>query len=138
MTTGNEQPRTDDEWRYWLHEYHGNHHPVWVVLLDGVVVGWASLSRTYPKNGYRFTATPAIYLDRPAQHKGLGRALLSFLEDEGRRLGMHAFVCDICTEKEAVGRLLTQMDYQRVGVLREAGYKFERRLDVALYQKLVK
>jgi phosphinothricin acetyltransferase len=107
------------------------------VLLDRNVVGWCSLSPAYSKSAYRFATTPAIYLDKPAQHKGLGRPLLNFLEEEAKRLGYHAVVSDICTENEAVLRMLAHMGWRRIGVLREVGYKFDRWLDVAIYQKIL-
>ena len=129
--------RGDDQWRSWLERHHGDHHPVWVVILEDRIAGWCSLSPPYRHSAYAFNAEPIVFLSPEAQHKGMGPALLMFLEDEARALGFHNLICRVCSELKVVLRLLERVGYRRVGVVRQAGWKFERWLDVVLLQKLL-
>jgi len=129
--------RSDDEWEHWLKEHHGDHHPVWVLFLEDSMAGWCSLSPPYRHRAYRFNAEPMAFLAAEAQHKGLGPALLMFLDEEARKLGFHNLICRVCCELEGVIRLLERVGFSRVGVMREAGRKFDRWLDVVSMQKLL-
>jgi phosphinothricin acetyltransferase len=129
--------RSDEAWGHWLETHHGDHHPVWVLYLEDRMVGWCSLSPPYRPSAYRFNAEPMVFLAAEAQHKGLGPALLMFLEDEARKLGFHNLICRVCCELEGVIRLLERVGFRRIGIVREAGRKFDRWLDVVSLQKLL-
>ena len=129
--------RSEEEWKSWLETHHGDHHPVWVVLMEDKVVGWCSLSPPYRPSAYRFNAEPIVFLLPEAQHKGMGPALLMFLEDEARKLGFHNLICRVCSELKVVLRLLERVGFRRTGVMRQAGRKFDRWLDVVSFQKLL-
>lgn len=135
--TFEEHPRSKEQWVRWLADEHGDHHPVWVVLVDGEVVGFCSLSRMHERSAYRFTCEPSAYLDERVQHQGIGRAVLAFLEEEAKALGFHAIVFRICTENGHSMRLASQLGHQHVGTEREVGFKFGRWLDVAIFHKIL-
>jgi phosphinothricin acetyltransferase len=50
---------------------------------------------------------------------------------------MHALLSRICTENEASLRMCERLGFENVGVLREVGCKFGRRLDVAMLELLL-
>ena len=129
--------RNDEEWRHWLLEHHGDTHPVWVVTLDEQMVGWCSLSPPYRYSALRYNAEPMVYLAPAGQHKGLGPALLMFLEDEARRLGYHNLICRVCFELKGVIRLLERVGFKQVGLIEQGARKFDRWLDVVVLQKLL-
>lgn len=135
--TFEEQPRSESQWEAWLKDEHGDQHPAWVVLHNGVIVGWCALSRFDPRSAFRHTAEPAIYLAPSAQHQGLGRALLYFLENQAKERGLHTLICRVCTEIRPSVRLLEHAGYERVGTEKQVAFKFGRWLDVAIYQKVL-
>jgi phosphinothricin acetyltransferase len=56
------------------------------------------------------------------------------LIDEARRIGVHLVVASITTENAASIRLHASLGFEVVGVFREAGYKFGRRLSTNFMQ----
>jgi L-amino acid N-acyltransferase YncA len=135
--TFEEKPRTEGEWVRWLEEEHGDRYPAWAVLHEGEVVAFCSLSPMHRRSAYRFTCEPSVYLEERVRHRGIGRALLAFLEEEAKALGYHAMVSRICFENQRSVRMMTQLGHQHVGTEREVGYKFDRWLDVGIFHKIL-
>ncbi len=129
--------RTPEEWSSWLDDYHGEHHPVWVVRIDEKPAGWCALSPAYKHAAYGAATAPMVFLDTTVQHKGLGPALMMFLEDEARSLKFHSMISRVCSEQKGVRRMLERVGYQEVGTEQQVGRKFGRWLDVVIHQKLL-
>ena len=108
-----------------------------VAEADGVVIGWASLVRWSQRLAYEPTAESSVYVAPAAQRTGAGLALASATLDAAPRLGLHAVIAQICAENEAGLALAGRLGYERVGVLREVGFKFGRRLDVVICERLI-
>jgi L-amino acid N-acyltransferase YncA len=101
---------------------------------DGRLLGFAYLTFVSDKPGWRFTREDTIYLDPAARGLGLGRHLLAALLDEARRIGVRTVLASITATNTASIRLHERLGFERVGVLRSAGYKFGRWLDTCYYQ----
>lgn len=132
--TWDEEPWEWERRLAWWRDHDNPHEPILVAECDGTVVGFAYLTRYSAKSGWRFTREDTIYID-PAWHgRGIGRRLLGALIDEARRIGIHLIVASITTENEASLALHRAFGFERVGVFREAGFKFGRRLDTSFLQ----
>ena len=129
------QPKTEAEQDTWFEE-HGDRHPVLVATLDGQVVGWASLSRWSDRCAYAETAEISVYVLAEQRGHGIGAQLTSAIDQEARRLGLHSLIARIVEGNQASLRLCEKAGFKMVGVLREVGLKFGRRLDVNLLQKI--
>ena len=110
-------------------------HPVIVAEEEGRVIAWASLSPYAVAAGLplRCRALGVCGQGRPragARARGLLRELMTL----GRMLGLHTLVGKITEENEASIRLVEKLGFKRTGLLEEVGYKFDRWLNVALYQ----
>ena len=128
-------PRSLADRTGWFSE-HQPRYPVLAAELDGKVVGWASLSRWSERPGYDETAEVSVYVGEDHRGKGMGRALLEALVDEGKRRGFHTLVSRIVQGSEVSIHLHEALGFTHVGVLREAGRKFGQRLDVHIMQKV--
>jgi phosphinothricin acetyltransferase len=129
-------PKSPEEQRRWFGE-HAPRHPVIVAELDGIVVGWASLSRWSDRPAYDGTVEVSVYVDADHRGKKLGRALLEALVAAGRTGGFHNLVSRIVEGSDASIHLHERLGFAHVGVLREAGRKFGRLLDVTIMQKIL-
>lgn len=129
------QPKDADERRRWL-AGHGPRHPVLVAEESGRVLGWASLSAWSPRRAYEETVEFSVYLAPAAQGRGLGLKLSQAVLDAGKQTGAHVVLSRVVGESENSLKLHEKLGFERVGVMREVGWKFGRRLDVVLLQKI--
>jgi L-amino acid N-acyltransferase len=113
---------------------HGPEHPVLVAEIDGVLAGWASLSRFHPRSAYRFTVENSVYIHVDHRRRGLGRALMEDLIERAHQLGYRSIVAGISGDQEPSLRLHHSLGFKEVGRLREVGFKFGRWLDVVTMQ----
>ncbi|MCP5521404.1 MAG: N-acetyltransferase [Verrucomicrobiales bacterium] len=112
--------------------------PVFVAVTEaGTVLGWSALNQYNHRPGYRFTVENSVYVGEPHQGRGLGRRLLAALIEAARELGMHSIVAAIDGENEASVRLHRAFGFEPAGRVREAGFKFDRWLDVVYLQLLL-
>lgn len=129
------QPKTEAEQRAWF-EAHDARHPVLVAVLDGAVVGWTSLSRWSDRCAYSETAEVSTYVAEACRGQGIGRQLTAAIDAEARRVGLHTVLARIVQGNEVSLRLSQTFGFEPIGVMKEVGLKFGRRLDVHLMQKV--
>jgi L-amino acid N-acyltransferase len=132
--TWDEEPWAWERRLDWWRSHNNPSEPIIVAECDGLVVGFAYLTRYSPKSGWRFTREDTIYVDADWRERGIGRELLGGLVDEARRIGVHLVVASITSENEASIKLHRALGFEMVGTFREAGYKFGRRLDTCFMQ----
>ena len=79
----------------------------------------------------------SILLAPGAQGSGLGRALLTAVEDHARAGGAHCLFAGVSAENDAGRRFHARMGYAEVAVLPDVGWKFGRYIDLVLMQKFL-
>ena len=130
------EPDTLAERQAWLGR-HGGVHPVLVAEEAGQVVAWGALSAFHPRAAYRFSVEDSIYVRHDCVRRGLGRRMLSELLKLAREHGLHTVIALISADKAASVALHEAFGFTRKAELREAGYKFERWLDVVFMQLML-
>ena len=95
---------------------------------------YATLYRERP--AYRHTVEDSVYLAPWARGRGIGRALLEAVIAGSRAAGSHSMVA-VIGDSANLGsvRLHRACGFVEVGILREVGLKFGRRLDTVLMQR---
>lgn len=109
----------------------------WLVAeRDGVVLGYAYANYFRPRLAYRFCVEDSIYLAPAAQGQGVGRLLLAELIARCEAAGARQMLAVIGDAANAgsVG-VHTALGFAHTGVLKSAGWKFGRWLDVVLMQR---
>ncbi len=135
VATFDTEPRSEEDQLRWFRE----HAPPYIVLVaeSGTeVIGWASLSRWSERRAYDETAEVSVYVEARRRAEGVGRALLSRLVAAGERAGFHTLLARVADGNAVSLRLHTSQGFQPVGVMREVGWKFGRRIDVHLLQRM--
>ena len=111
--------------------------PLLVVTEGPAVLGWAGLSRYRPRACYAGIAEFAIYLDRSARGRGLGRDLLQALTDEARRRGFWKLVSRIFPFNAASRALCRAAGFREVGVYEKHACLDGQWLDVVIVERLI-
>jgi phosphinothricin acetyltransferase len=120
----------------WL-QHHGGRFPVIVAVMDGTVVGWASLSVWNDRGAYTHTAESSVYVSRAHRRRGIGASLLASIETRARRLNYHVIIARVVASNETSLKLVHAAGYEDVGIIREVGYKFGTWLDMCVLQLIL-
>lgn len=129
------EPKTEGEQKLWF-DSHGPRYPILVAESNGVVVGWASLSKWSNPCAYSDTAEISLYVKQEFRGKGIGRRLMEAIVGEGKRGGLHTVIARIAEGNEVSVHLAECSGFRHIGVMKEVGRKFGRMLDVYLMQKI--
>lgn len=133
------EPQTLEQRQAWLKEHEVDGYPVIVAELERHgVVAWGSLSRFHPKTGYRFTVENTLYVGSAHRGKGIGRRLLQKLVEAAAERNMRVVVALIDAENGSSIRLHESMGFEKVALLKEVGFKFDRWLDVVYMQLILR
>jgi L-amino acid N-acyltransferase len=129
-------PRSAAEQRGWLAERSGAHAVV-VAEEGDEVLGFGALSPYRDRPAYTTTVEDSVYVDRDAQGRGVGRALLAELMTVATASGFHTAIARVVGGHEASLALHRGQGFDLVGTEREVGRKFNRWLDVVVLQRLL-
>lgn len=109
----------------------------WLVAeRGGHVLGYAYANHFRPRLAYRFCVEDSVYLDAEAKGQGLGRLLLAELLARCEAAGARQMLAVIgdSTNAASVG-MHRALGFEHVGLMKAAGWKFGRWLDVVVMQK---
>jgi phosphinothricin acetyltransferase len=130
------EPENMDARRTWF-AAHGERHPITVAEEAGQIVGWGSLSRFHARAAYSCTVENSIYVNPRQLRRGIGRMLLNDLIDRARRSGHHTIIAGIDAEQTPSVAIHAAMGFEKVALLKEVGFKFDRWLHVIYMQKML-
>jgi len=130
------EPKTASERVEWF-QSHDERHPILVAVLDGRVVGWASLSRWSDRRAYDDTAETSFYVKAEYRRRGIGRRLKQALIEEASRLRFHTLIARVAEGGRESLHLNESLGFVYVGTLKEVGRKFGKFLDVHILQKML-
>jgi L-amino acid N-acyltransferase YncA len=102
----------------------------------GLVLGYAYANHFRPRRAYRFCLEDSIYLLPEAQGQGAGRLLLAELMARCEAAGTRQMLAVIGDSANlgSIGVHRT-LGFEQVGLMKSAGWKFDRWLDVVIMQK---
>ncbi|HEY3599353.1 MAG TPA: GNAT family N-acetyltransferase [Paraburkholderia sp.] len=104
---------------------------------EGVLMAFASYGtfRAYP--AFKYSVEHSIYVQKDYRGRRLAPLLMRALIDEATKRDVHVMIGAIDAENQASLSLHKRLGFQPAGVIREAGFKFGRWLDLAFYQLLL-
>jgi phosphinothricin acetyltransferase len=106
-----------------------------VAKVEGVVVGWAALSRTSGRCVYGGVAEVSVYVAETAQGQGVGKALLQALVKESERAGIWTLQAGIFPENEVSLTLHAHCGFRKVGIRERLGQMDGIWRDVVLLER---
>lgn len=135
--TFNPVPKTEDDIRDMIAAKSAAGHAFLVAEAAGTIIGQASYGQFRGGHGYRTCMEHSISLLPGTPRKGLGRALLTAVEDHARRGGAHQMIAGISGENANGQAFHARMGYTHIATIPEAGHKFGRYMDLVLMQKFL-
>lgn len=109
----------------------------WLVAeSNGEVLGYAYANPFRPRKAYRFCVEDSVYLHPNAYGQGVGRLLLAALSARCEALGMRQIIAVIGDSGNlaSIG-LHRSLGFEQTGLIKNAGWKFGRWLDVVMMQR---
>ena len=108
----------------------------WLCAVDATdtVLGYAKAGTFRSRAAYRWTTETGIYLQPEHRGRGLGAALYARLLAVLRAQGYHTAIGGIALPNEASVKLHERLGFLPVGVIVEAGRKFDRWHDLGFWQ----
>jgi L-amino acid N-acyltransferase len=115
----------------------GGYPVIGAVDAAGTLLGFASYGpfRAWP--AYKYSVEHSLYVERGHRGQGLGKMLLGAILERARAQGYHNVIGGIDADNAASIALHERFGFERCGLVRHAGFKFDRWLDLAFYQKLL-
>jgi len=135
VATFDTQIKSLKEQKIWF-KNHGPKNPILVAELDRLVIGWASLSQWSDRCAYSDTAEISLYVKEKYQNRGVGKKLMGTVIKEGKKVGLHAVIARITEGNQVSINLHKSAGFKHIGVMKEVGIKFGKRLDVYLMEKI--
>ena len=111
--------------------------PSFALIVDGEFAGYVMLNRYKPREAYDQTAEVTVYLDEYFHGKGFGTKAMAFIEDFAKEQDFRALLGVICAENTGSISLFEKLGYCQCAHFKEVGKKFDRLLDVVIYEKLI-
>ena len=104
---------------------------------DAGLLGFATYSQFRGGIGYATCMEHTVILWPQARGRGVGRALMQAVEGHARQAGAHQMIGGVSGENPEGRAFHAALGYREVAIIREAGFKFGRFMDLVLMQKFL-
>jgi L-amino acid N-acyltransferase YncA len=131
--------RTSENMVHWFEGKLRGRYPVVGMENDaGELLGFASYGpfRAWP--AYKYTVEHSVYVDAKSRGQGVGRRLLAAIIQAAEEQDYHVMVGGIDASNAVSIKLHESLGFTSCGIVRHAGFKFGRWLDLAFYQLILR
>ena len=135
--TFNSAEKTEAEIAKMIAERQAAGHGTWVAEEFGKILGFVTVSQFRGGVGYAHTLEHTVILAPGQSGRGIGRALMSEMENHSREQKAHSVFAGVSGENPAGAAFHEAIGYRLVSILPEVGYKFGRWMDLHLMQKIL-
>lgn len=133
------KPRSADSMVTWFEAKAKGRYPVIGVESEqGELMGFASYGpfRAWP--AYKYSVEHSVYVDSRFRGQGVGRALLGAVILAAEKQDYHVMVGGIDATNAVSIKLHESLGFKSCGIVKHAGFKFGRWLDLAFYQLILR
>jgi L-amino acid N-acyltransferase len=132
------QPRSLDSMASWFKAKESSRFPViGAVADDETLLGFASYGTFRPWPAYKYSIEHSVYVHRDHRGKGIGFALMRGLIGAAIEQHYHVMIGGIDVANTASIALHEKLGFVHAGTIKQAGFKFNRWLDLAFYQLIL-
>jgi phosphinothricin acetyltransferase len=133
------RPRTPAMMDAWFDVKEKARYPVLgVVDAADRLLGFASYGAFRAWPAYKYSVEHSLYVERAHRGRGIGKLLLTELIASATRQDYHTLIGGIDAQNEASIALHRRLGFEQCAHIRQAGFKFNRWLDLLFYQLLLK
>lgn len=132
------QLRTAGDMVSWFEAKAIKNYPVIVAEnAAGELLGFGTFGKFRERPAYKYTVEHSIYVDVRFRGQGIGRRLLEAVIEAAGKQDYHVMVGGIDAANTLSIKLHESLGFTHCGTVQQAGFKFGRWLDLALYQKIL-
>jgi phosphinothricin acetyltransferase len=133
------EPRAPETMVEWFRAKAARQFPVLgAVGDDGALQGFATYGTFRAWPAYKYTVEHSVYVHERHRRKGVARALMQHLVAAAEEQGYHVMVGGIDATNAASIALHVELGFTHCGTIHDAGFKFGRWLDLALYERTLR
>jgi len=133
------KPRTREMMTAWFEVKARGRFPIIGIESDsGELMGFGSYGTFRGFPAYKYTVEHSVYVDARFRGRGVGRRLLQEIIHAAEQQNFHVLVGAIDASNGVSIRLHEALGFAPCGTIRQAGFKFNRWLDLVFYQLILK
>jgi phosphinothricin acetyltransferase len=121
----------------WFENKKANNFPVFVACVNEEVFGFCSYGHFRERPGYKYTVESTVYIHQIHRGKGIGKLLVSYLNDYAISQNFHTIIACIEASNLARINLHKGQGYEQVAEFKQVGYKFDRWLTLLFFQLIL-
>lgn len=132
------RPREPESMLGWFEAKRVGRFPVWGAVGDaGTFLGFATYGtfRAFP--AYKYSVEHSVYVARDGRGRGVGTLLMRRLIESAQEQQLHALIGGIDASNQESIAFHQKLGFVHAGTIKEAGFKFQRWLDLAFYQLIL-
>jgi L-amino acid N-acyltransferase len=115
----------------------GGYPVIGAVDPSGTLLGFASYGQFRAWPAYKYSVEHSLYVAPGYRGRGVGKLLLAEILERARAQQYHNVIGGIDADNTTSIGLHERFGFERCGLIRHAGFKFGRWLDLAFYQRLL-
>ena len=132
-------PRSLETMAGWFNAKQADNFPViGVTAEDETLLGFASYATFRPWPAYKYSVEHSVYVHSDHRGKGVGFALMQELIAVAIEQQYHVMIGGIDITNAASIALHEKLGFVHAGTIKQAGFKFNRWLDLGFYQRILK
>ena len=131
------EPRTLATVQKWFRDKEQHNYPVIGIEDNGVLIGFATYGTFRAWAAYKYSVEHSVYVDVKSRGKGVGRRLLAELVELAKQQNYHTIIGGIDAENIISIKLHQSLGFTHCGTIKQAGFKFDRWLDLEFYQLIL-
>ncbi len=135
VATFDTEVKDDANRKQWFEDHEISPYVIFVEEQEGVIRGYASLSRYHDRKAFDKTVEISIYIDAAYRGQGIGTLLMEYTLEYAKEHPDIVTVVSLVTGENATSIYLhKKFDFAYCGQLKNVGYKHGRWLDLNSYQ----
>jgi phosphinothricin acetyltransferase len=132
------RPREPNSMLGWFDAKHVGGFPVWGAVDDaGALLGFASYGTFRAWPAYKYSVEHSVYVARGQRGLGVGTELMRRLIQSATEQQLHSLIGGIDAGNQDSVAFHQKLGFVHAGTIKEAGFKFQRWLDLAFYQLIL-
>jgi L-amino acid N-acyltransferase YncA len=122
----------------WFEDKAAKRYPIIGLENDsGELLGFATFGKFRERPAYKYSVEHSVYVDKRFRGHGHGRVLLEAVVAVAEQQAYHVMVGGIDAANSVSIKLHENLGFTHCGTVKQAGFKFGRWLDLALYQRIL-
>lgn len=135
--TFEEEPVSVSEMAGRIREVQAQSYPWLVATAASEVLGYAYAGKWKVRAAYKHSSEITVYVRAGQERSGVGSALYQHLLPAVKACGVHAVIGGVALPNEASVRLHEKFGFKKCAHFEEVGFKFNRWVDVAYWQRIL-